>query len=718
MLHTRKFIAVLAGLLCMASIHADDFTIVTDDASSVKFLYDCAEYNQSGTFSVPDGDGTRTLNLAIYQYRSSEDQEATIDLGQTILFGCRSITPSVAGTTVHYDTIPEMGYDRIVKLTLHTLEPEPVACDTAKFAYEQSITEGDTLLFGCQQLYEPGTYYDKLIGAAANGCDSIVTLTLAILPAECDTARFEYVDSIYAGDTLLFGCQQLYEAGIYYDILAGAAANGCDSIVTLTLKINEAYDSIRAYAYDTIYDTVCVGSTYTIREAAYIVEAEMNVNDTIADALEMIVDEDLHQHIYTDSVITYYLSVWQPSDTTVQDSIELGQTYTFKNEEFTPEQPGVMLLHDTLANIHGCDSFITVELKVIEVQELHEYVYGEKQDTLCLGATYQAGSQTVVVDGDMTVNDTVFAVRQVKDDVLHTLTFTDSVTTYTILTWHEGLDVDDIEWGYAFCGEPYTGAEQVLEKLREAIAEDDLFGKDTVLSVLWRDESGAYVPYTGSEMSPETDEISLRVEVSNACTTFRLDTTLAIQKPDYELSDQFGDMPAVSKYNDWLLMINLDSLNKVYGLYPEPDSVRWFRITGAEPDITADEQVGTGYYYTDDRHLVGAYYAIITLPEQTDACGGSWRTRIVVRTNETGPQLAPNIVRQGEPMWLYHLHGSGDLHIYGASGVCARVVHYDIDAADANGIVRISTDVLPAGVYMMHINNVDDHAAMPFIIKE
>ncbi|MBR4519864.1 MAG: hypothetical protein IKO63_00440, partial [Paludibacteraceae bacterium] len=178
MLHTRKFIAVLAGLLCMVSIHADDFTIVTDDASSVKFLYDCTVYTHAGTYiGVPYGDGTRTLNLAIYQYRSSEDQEATIDLGQTILFGCRPITPSVAGTTVHYDTIPEMGYERIVKLTLHTLEPEPVVCDTARFAYEQSINEGDTLLFGCQQLYEPGTYYDKLIGAAANGCDSIVTLT-------------------------------------------------------------------------------------------------------------------------------------------------------------------------------------------------------------------------------------------------------------------------------------------------------------------------------------------------------------------------------------------------------------------------------------------------------------------------------------------------------------------------------------------------------------
>ena len=37
-LHTRKFIAVLAGLLCMVFIHADDFTIVADAASSVKFL--------------------------------------------------------------------------------------------------------------------------------------------------------------------------------------------------------------------------------------------------------------------------------------------------------------------------------------------------------------------------------------------------------------------------------------------------------------------------------------------------------------------------------------------------------------------------------------------------------------------------------------------------------------------------------------------------------
>ena len=130
----------MAWLLCMVSVHADDFTIVTDDASSVHFLYDCAVYTQSGTYpNVPYGDGTRTLNLAIYQYKSSEDQEATIELGQTLLFGCRPITPSVAGDTEYFDTIPEMGYDRIVKLTLHTLEPEPVSCEAAKFAYEQSI---------------------------------------------------------------------------------------------------------------------------------------------------------------------------------------------------------------------------------------------------------------------------------------------------------------------------------------------------------------------------------------------------------------------------------------------------------------------------------------------------------------------------------------------------------------------------------------------------
>ena len=773
----KLFILVLAFVAILPARAVDKVTIVTDDYSSMDtLLYSCQRFAKSGTYAnVPYGDDERTLVYTIYRRSSNDDLEATINLGDTLIFGCRQIAPEVAGNAVYFDTVPEDGYERILKLTLHTLALE---CDTQRYAYSQSITEGDTLIFGCQLLAKPGTYRERLAGAAANGCDSIVTLTLSVLPAECDTQRFAYEQSITEGDTLIFGCQLLYEEGTYYNRLAGAASNGCDSIVTLTLTLTPAecdtafdtvrisiyegdtllffcqqltdegeyrevirkadnscdsiitlelsylqdYDSVRAYIYDTIYNKVCLGSTFDNGSLNFIVNADTTVNDTIVDYLPMQVDEIEHQHIYTDSIATYIISILLPSDTTLQDSIELGRSYTFKGEELTPAEAGVLELLDTVPNMHGCDSVITIELRVIAVEERHEYVQGAVQDTLCLGAEYIAGSQTIVISQDTIVTDTVFAIRQAKDDILHTLTYADSVTTYTVLAWHDELSLaEELDWGHAFCGTAYSGAEQVLGALREAVEQDDLFNKDTTLAFLYKNEAGEYVPYAGVEMSPSWTELSLRAELSNACGKLTYDKVLPVEKPDYDLSDEFADLPAVSKYNDWLLLVDVDSLNKVYGLYPEADSVRWFKITGAEPDIDNDELVGTGYYYTDDRHLVGYYYAIVTLPVQTDECGGEWRTRVVVRTNNSAPlSIAPNIVRVGTPVNLYHLLTDevSTLYIYAADGQCVQTITHQPSSGNKDGKATIATRNLTPGVYTIRVVNSSQKAALRFIITQ
>ena len=136
-------------MLCVSVGYADDITLITEDASSDTLLYGCGKYPRSGVYAVPYGDETRTLNLKIYQYRSSEDQTATITLGDTLIFGCSLIAPSVADTTV-YDTIPDDGFDRIIRLVLITQEPPEEECVPATGSAEISIYKGDTLLFGCE----------------------------------------------------------------------------------------------------------------------------------------------------------------------------------------------------------------------------------------------------------------------------------------------------------------------------------------------------------------------------------------------------------------------------------------------------------------------------------------------------------------------------------------------------------------------------------------
>ena len=85
------------------------------------------------------------------------------------------------------------------------------------------------------------TYYndtivsDTLIGAAANGCDSIVTLTLTLLPPVTST------DSQEACNMFTWHGETFYRDTTVIDTIIGGAINGCDSIVTLTLKINNPY---------------------------------------------------------------------------------------------------------------------------------------------------------------------------------------------------------------------------------------------------------------------------------------------------------------------------------------------------------------------------------------------------------------------------------------------------------------------------------------------
>ena len=176
-------------------------------------------------------------------------------------------------------------------------------------------------------------------------------------------------------------------------------------------------------------------------------------------------------------------------------------------------------------------------------------------------------------------------------------------------------------------------------------------------------------------------------------------------------------MPAVSKYCDWLLMIDLDSINKVYGLNPEPDSVRWYRITGVNPDLSVDQCVGTGYYYTDDRQLSGKYYAIIGLPEVSDACGGSWRTRIVVHAPANAPlRLVPTVATRGAVLSLYNLTGDAPatLTVYDAEGCMLQTTTRTSDGINA---LQIHTDGLPAGVYLLHVSGEEQQQSLRFIIQ-
>jgi gliding motility-associated-like protein len=96
-----------------------------------------------------------------------------------------------------------------------------------------SICQGDSILLGGFFQNSAGAYNDTLVGGAFNGCDSVVTTTLSILslPTGSDIA------SICNGDSLFIGGAFQISAGAYNDTIVAGGINGCDSIVTTTLTI-------------------------------------------------------------------------------------------------------------------------------------------------------------------------------------------------------------------------------------------------------------------------------------------------------------------------------------------------------------------------------------------------------------------------------------------------------------------------------------------------
>ena len=117
--------------------------------------------------------------------------------------------------------------------------------------------QNQTFTFNGVALNAAGTYLDTL--QAANGCDSVVTLTLNVLP----TATGAFTQTICANQTFTFNGATLNTAGNYLDTLQ--AANGCDSVVTLTLNVLPtstgaftpvSYTHLDVYKRQTLHHTV------------------------------------------------------------------------------------------------------------------------------------------------------------------------------------------------------------------------------------------------------------------------------------------------------------------------------------------------------------------------------------------------------------------------------------------------------------------------------
>ena len=221
-------------------------------------------------------------------------------------------------------SIKQTGCDSFITLHLVVL-PDSVILN--KF-----LCPGYSFNFNGTIINIPGTYRDTLINQL--GCDSIVILHLK----NGITSSSNLVATVCSNYPFQIGNKFYNQNGIYFDTLTNYL--GCDSFITLQLTVNPVSNS-------TLQKSICKNNPY------YFHKLWLNVTGVYFDTLS--------NYLGCDSIISLNLKVSDTSLTILQSTICNHQSLNFHHQSLT--KSGIYF--DTLKNQSGCDSILQLQLTVI-----------------------------------------------------------------------------------------------------------------------------------------------------------------------------------------------------------------------------------------------------------------------------------------------------------------------------------------------------------------
>ncbi len=363
-------------------------------------------------------DSVVTLILAVNN-RLETNMEAEICFGGSYSFFTQTLTE--AGTYEH-TLASQAGCDSVIILDLSVI-------DQITDTISAQICPGQSYTFNNQDLTSDGTYNG--IFQSTMGCDSVVTLLLEVK----DVLTTELMEDICQGNSYTFGSQQLDSAGTYVDTLLSTI--GCDSIVTLTLQVNQ-------HKFDTIKTQICEGQTYTF--AGEVLSSSGTYEELLSTSKGC------------DSLVTLILEVNAQLSTTIDTAICFGESIDF----FGTALNSSGTFDHTLASTAGCDSVVTYNLTVLED------IVNEFEVQLCKGQSFTFDGQEISADG--TYNATYVSSQGCDSTVIANVVTKDILTT--------DLEVDLCQ------GETYNFGQLVLDST--GIYSDTLvstLGCDSIVTV-------------------------------------------------------------------------------------------------------------------------------------------------------------------------------------------------------------------------------------------
>lgn len=226
---------------------------------------------------------------------------------------------------------------------------------------DSTICQGQTVTINQQQFSTSGTY--RIILKSAFGCDSIIQLLLKVN----DAKENRITTTICKGTSITIGNQQFSKSGNYTIPLT--TTTGCDSIILLTLQVSDTL-------FTPLQKTICVGQSYAIGNNTYFQSGNYSI--------------PFKSFWGCDSVVKLKLTVVDTIKQYVQqnicngDSIKIGTTVIHTAGNY------IIPLH----SYAGCDSVVYLSLSVLENST------SELQKEICQGASYNIGNQTFTNTGE------------------------------------------------------------------------------------------------------------------------------------------------------------------------------------------------------------------------------------------------------------------------------------------------------------------------------
>ena len=309
-----------------------------------------ASFCQGSTFRLPDGrlvsdpgtyisdivlptgrDSIITTNLT-QKNRSIRTVNASFCEGTSYTLPNGSIVTNAATYTNTFSN--SVGCDSIIT-TILTQKNKTSATVNASFCEGTSYT-----LPGGSVVTTAATYTNILTNS--NGCDSTITTILIRKNKTSRTINASFCDG--TSYTLPRG-SVVTDAATYTDILTNS--NGCDSTITTILtQKNKTSRTINA--------SFCEGTSYTLPGGGTVTTAATYTNI-------------LTNSIGCDSTITTILSRLPSYSINLEDSIYRGEIYTLPSG-VTTSTSGIYV--SELQTLSGCDSIITIDLKVVDTTTL------------------------------------------------------------------------------------------------------------------------------------------------------------------------------------------------------------------------------------------------------------------------------------------------------------------------------------------------------------